>query len=320
MAKVRWRFDDDRDGFTYDDDAFRFRDRDDADGARGGRDEDGGLRKSGALAVTLGGAEGSGLTSGGWVKEFTLDEAAEATLVFRVKVNQTPHYRERESTDVRVALDGEFVEIDGRNHAVRLHGDGPGGDAHRTGWLRVEVDLGRLRAGEHEIALGGFGDVAGSGRASTKILFDDVRLEAEPAKAPKLGRFEAEVIRLTNDFREDHGLDPVEADVNLVQAAENWSRQMGRKDFYRHSEVDEQMRRFGYEADGYGENIAAGQRSARQVVEAWIDSPGHRANMLREDFEHIGVGHHRESDDGGRVAFTHYWTQIFANADGDYLL
>jgi uncharacterized protein YkwD len=60
---------------------------------------------------------------------------------------------------------------------------------------------------------------------------------------------------------------------------------------------------------GIGENIACGQRSAAEVVEGWMNSPGHRANILKPDFTHIGVGYAT----GGRAGT--YWTQLFGAAD-----
>ncbi|MBT3155145.1 hypothetical protein HTV45_30445 [Streptomyces sp. CHD11] len=54
-----------------------------------------------------------------------------------------------------------------------------------------------------------------------------------------------------------------------------------------------------------GENIACGQRSAAEVVEGWMNSPGHRANILKAGFTHIGVGF----AGGGRAGT--YWTQLF---------
>ena len=56
-----------------------------------------------------------------------------------------------------------------------------------------------------------------------------------------------------------------------------------------------------------GENIAAGQGDPKDVVEAWMNSPGHRANIMNNDFKKIGVGY----SEGGE--YGKYWAQLFAD-------
>jgi uncharacterized protein YkwD len=67
------------------------------------------------------------------------------------------------------------------------------------------------------------------------------------------------------------------------------------------------MRRAGYDGRMMGENIAAGQTSAAAVMDAWMNSPGHRANILNCGYREIGVGLYR----GGSMRF--YWTQNFGS-------
>jgi uncharacterized protein YkwD len=62
------------------------------------------------------------------------------------------------------------------------------------------------------------------------------------------------------------------------------------------------MKSFGITYRSAGENIARGQRSPKEVVTAWMNSAGHRANILNASFTQIGVGY---------VADGHYWTQMF---------
>ncbi|MDF2592072.1 MAG: sporulation protein, partial [Clostridia bacterium] len=62
------------------------------------------------------------------------------------------------------------------------------------------------------------------------------------------------------------------------------------------------MKQFGITYKTAGENIAMGQRTPEEVVKAWMNSPGHRANILKSSFTHIGVGY---------VANGSYWTQMF---------
>lgn len=133
---------------------------------------------------------------------------------------------------------------------------------------------------------------------------------------PALEAFEAEVLRLTNDFRVANGRSPLENDARLNAAAEEWSQSMGENDFFAHSSP-RQVEEEGYDWRAWGENIAAGYRTPEQVVQGWINSPGHRANMLSANFEEIGVGHHFEANDTGSVNYGHYWTQVFATENGD---
>jgi uncharacterized protein YkwD len=62
------------------------------------------------------------------------------------------------------------------------------------------------------------------------------------------------------------------------------------------------MKQFGISYKAAGENIAMGQRTPEEVVTAWMNSPGHRANILNANFTHLGVGY---------VASGNYWTQMF---------
>jgi len=68
----------------------------------------------------------------------------------------------------------------------------------------------------------------------------------------------------------------------------------------------EMMRRFGITFQIAGENIAGGQRTPEDVVRAWMNSPGHRANILNPRFTHLGSGYFTGSN-----GFGHYWTQMF---------
>ena len=62
------------------------------------------------------------------------------------------------------------------------------------------------------------------------------------------------------------------------------------------------MKAYGISYKSAGENIAMGQRSPEEVVQAWMNSQGHRENIMNANFTHIGVGH---------VTTGNYWTQMF---------
>ncbi|MBE1459322.1 uncharacterized protein YkwD [Nocardiopsis terrae] len=112
------------------------------------------------------------------------------------------------------------------------------------------------------------------------------------------------VVNLVNDERASNGCDPVHVDDRLTSAAQEHSEDMDARDYMSHESPEgegpgERARRHGYDAWG-AENVAKGQTSAEQVMDAWMNSPGHRANILNCDLEAIGVG---ESG--------HAWTQKF---------
>ncbi|MEO1523396.1 MAG: CAP domain-containing protein [Cyanobacteria bacterium J06633_2] len=129
-------------------------------------------------------------------------------------------------------------------------------------------------------------------------------------------RFESEVLRLTNEFRKKNGLDPLVIDQDLEEAADQHTRNMARQDFFAHKGKDgstpaNRARSAGYETGFVGENIAAGYTTPKQVVDGWISSPGHRANMLNANYNEIGIGYYHQQNDTGSVNYRHYWTQVF---------
>ncbi|SDI21338.1 CAP domain-containing protein [Alteribacillus bidgolensis] len=122
--------------------------------------------------------------------------------------------------------------------------------------------------------------------------------------------FEQEVIRLTNEEREKQGLQPLEPYSELSDVARDKSEDMRDAGYFSHNSPNygspfDMMDTYGIEYQGAGENIAAGQQSPEQVVEGWMNSEGHRENILNGSFTHIGVGH----AEGG--SYGNYWTQMF---------
>ncbi|MFH8788344.1 CAP domain-containing protein [Streptomyces roseoverticillatus] len=135
-------------------------------------------------------------------------------------------------------------------------------------------------------------------------------LWASPMTPGGLARLTAEVTALTNAERAAAGLRPLAADHRLAAAAQAHSDDMVARDFYAHtspegSEPWDRARAAGAPHPGIGENIACGQRGAAEVVQGWMNSPGHRANILKPDFAYIGVGYATGSRAGT------YWTQLF---------
>ncbi|MBY8867554.1 CAP domain-containing protein [Streptomyces sennicomposti] len=118
----------------------------------------------------------------------------------------------------------------------------------------------------------------------------------------------AEVLSLVNQERAKAGCSPVTADGALASLAEDFSEAMADQGFFDHTDPSgaspwDRAARLGITGLG-GENIARGQADAAAVMDAWMNSPGHRANILNCDFKTLGVGVHFGT--GGP-----WWTQDF---------
>ncbi len=132
--------------------------------------------------------------------------------------------------------------------------------------------------------------------------------------------FVSEVLQLTNQFRAENGLAPLTANSELDQTAQSYSETMAKGDFFDHTGKDgskpwDRAEKEGYTARAMGENIAAGQRSPQSVVDGWINSPGHRANLLNPSYTELGVGYFNLENDTGSVNYNTYWTQLFGSGD-----
>lgn len=119
--------------------------------------------------------------------------------------------------------------------------------------------------------------------------------------------YEQQVVDLTNQEREKHGLAPLSVDTKLGEVARAKSKDMAEKDYFDHTSPTygspfDMMDQYGVSYQIAGENIARGQFTPEEVVEAWMNSEGHRENILNPDFTHIGVGFVKEDI---------LWTQQF---------
>jgi uncharacterized YkwD family protein/spore coat assembly protein SafA len=121
---------------------------------------------------------------------------------------------------------------------------------------------------------------------------------------------ETEVLTLVNQERQKAGLKPLEMDWELQRVARMKSQDMAQKNYFSHTSPTygspfDMMKQFGISFRTAGENIATGQRTAQEVMDSWMKSQGHRENILKSDFTHIGVGYYR----GG--SYGTMWTQMF---------
>lgn len=119
--------------------------------------------------------------------------------------------------------------------------------------------------------------------------------------------YEKEVVRLVNEIRVKNGLKALTYNWELSRVARYKSQDMKDNGYFSHTSPVygspfQMMKSFGIKYRTAGENIARGQRSPQDVVNAWMNSAGHRANILNASFTEIGVGY---------VASGNYWTQMF---------
>lgn len=128
--------------------------------------------------------------------------------------------------------------------------------------------------------------------------------------------FVQEILNLTNQFRASNGLAALTIDLNLTKAAQQYSQDMALYDFFSHtgkngSTAQSRALSAGYESGYVGENIAAGYTTPKEVVDGWISSTGHRANLLNPSYNEIGIGYYYLQNDTGSVNYGSYWTQVF---------
>lgn len=121
---------------------------------------------------------------------------------------------------------------------------------------------------------------------------------------------EREVINLVNVERQKNGLKAYGHNWELSRVARHKSNDMRDNNYFSHTSPTygspfTMMKNFGIRYSSAGENIAKGQKTAKDVVNSWMNSSGHRANILSSSFTEIGVGYAVDSKG------TTYWTQMF---------
>lgn len=119
--------------------------------------------------------------------------------------------------------------------------------------------------------------------------------------------YEKEVVRLVNEIRAKNGLNPLTEDWELSRVARYKSQDMKDNNYFSHTSPTygspfNMMKSFGISYKTAAENIAKGQATPQAVVNAWMNSAGHRANILNSSYTKIGVGY---------VKSGNYWTQMF---------
>ncbi|WP_342414618.1 CAP domain-containing protein [Paenibacillus sp. FSL R10-2782] len=125
--------------------------------------------------------------------------------------------------------------------------------------------------------------------------------DAQPSKS----QFAAEVVKLVNNERSKNGLKPLTSDAKLTEVALAKAKDMSTNNYFSHTSPTygspfDMMKKFGVSYTYAGENIAMGQQTPQEVMKAWMNSQGHRENILKAEYTQIGVAY-----------YNGYWVQEF---------
>jgi len=124
--------------------------------------------------------------------------------------------------------------------------------------------------------------------------------------------FENELLKLTNLERQKVGLPPLKLSSQLTRAAQLHAGDMAKNNYFSHtglngSSMVDRAKGTGYKYSALGENIAAGKATPEGTIRQWMNSSGHRANILNARFTEIGFGYANAPNS----PYRHYWVQVF---------
>ncbi len=132
-------------------------------------------------------------------------------------------------------------------------------------------------------------------------------------------KFEQRVLELVNAERKKKRLKPLQMDENLQSAARYHAKDMAEEDYFDHDSYDrkgkrlvkvcetfDRIEKFAPDFSASAENISAGDATAEEVMKSWMNSPGHKKNILNPKYTHIGIGYYK-----GTKGYRHYWAQNF---------
>ena len=152
--------------------------------------------------------------------------------------------------------------------------------------------------------------------ASSKNIISENNTGSISKSNDDFSSYQQEVLRLVNVERTKRGLKPLTLNTKLSNVATLKSQDMINKNYFSHTSPTygspfDMMKQFGISYTAAAENIAKGQKTPAQVVNAWMNSSGHRANILNANYTELGVGVAKSSNG------TIYWTQMFIKPSGN---
>lgn len=153
---------------------------------------------------------------------------------------------------------------------------------------------------------------------ATDVVLDGGSSSVASASATSTAK---EVLGILNAARAKAGCAPLKLNSKLMAAAKTHATNMAQKDFFGHANRDgskfsKRVKKQGYKYRMVAENIAAGQKTARQAALDWLGSAGHRRNILNCKLKETGVAVAYQANDkpmmGNSKPFYYYWVQVFA--------
>ncbi|SES78550.1 uncharacterized protein, YkwD family [Oceanobacillus limi] len=128
------------------------------------------------------------------------------------------------------------------------------------------------------------------------------------ATASSPSGFEEQVAQLVNDERAKRGLSPLKHRADIKDVAEKKAMDMINSNYFSHTSPNygspfDMLKTFGISYRTAGENIAKGQKTPQEVMNSWMNSSGHRENILKPEFDSIGVGYYQGA-----------WVQMFTGS------
>ncbi len=223
-------------------------------------------------------------------------------------------FRVKSSSKVKLKLKGlkanaDLEFLDRRGNVIA--------SSSRLGRRREKVKLNNLDAGKYFVRVH-----QKQGNTQYKLRFvSKSRPDSNPIDDTSINNdganpFIQEVLALTNQERAGAGLQPLTLNLRLIRAAQGHSESMAVDDFFGHTGADGSTMAERVSSEGYvyrfaAENVGAGYSSPAAVVEGWMNSPGHRANILSSNPTELGIGYYYLANDTGSINYNHYWTQVF---------
>lgn len=175
--------------------------------------------------------------------------------------------------------------------------------------------IGNLSSGNCNIELPGF-NRPGAGVPDNSLPWEEFPVPENPGQETpgqpdnggSMDSYASQVAKLVNEERAKAGLSPLTVHNGAVNAAQTRAKEIEQSFSHTRpngSSFSTALTAAGVNYRSSGENIAYGQRSPEQVMQTWMNSSGHRANILNSNFTSIGVGHYKNA------AGVDYWTQLF---------
>ncbi|KAF3887966.1 MULTISPECIES: CAP domain-containing protein [Nostocales] len=224
------------------------------------------------------------------------------------------------------------IELNTQNNSFQLRLNGLSADANvqlltgngqiisastSAGSVNEALSVSDLQAGTYYIRV--YQGVSGANTnynlgLSVAPTSSPVATSAPQPLSPSNNSFIQSILDLTNAERLKAGLQPLQLSDKLNNSAQTHVQNMANKDFFNHtdpngSSVGDRAKASGFQYSAIGENIAAGHSTAQEVFQAWMNSAGHRANILNPVFQFLGVGYYYLANDTGSVNYNHYWVQ-----------